>query len=58
MNLDNLSETVARIQFIADVSLIPNCKEGELKMALSMNSDMAGTIETSVFEAAIYHQAE
>ncbi|MGC1037648.1 hypothetical protein WKH27_02495 [Pantoea agglomerans] len=58
METDNLSETVARIQFIADVSLIAHCKEDELKMALSMISDLAGTIDTSVFEAAIYRQAE
>ena len=58
MDIDNLSETVARIQFIADVSLIAHCKEDELKMALSMISDMAGTIDTSIFEAAIYCQAE
>ncbi|MFK3875371.1 hypothetical protein [Pantoea agglomerans] len=42
MDIDNLSETVARIQFVADVSLIAHCKEDELKMALSMISDMAG----------------
>ncbi|WP_256844388.1 MULTISPECIES: hypothetical protein [unclassified Pantoea] len=58
IDIDNLSETVARIQFIVDVSLIANCKEDELKMALSMISDMAGTIDTSVFQAAIYRQAE
>ncbi|MGJ8711528.1 hypothetical protein ACQJ2W_013245 [Pantoea agglomerans] len=53
MDIDNLSETVVRIQFIADVSLIAHGKEDELKMSLSMISDMAGTIDTSVFEAAI-----
>ncbi|KAF6635237.1 MULTISPECIES: hypothetical protein [Pantoea] len=58
MNIDNLSETVARIRFIADASQIAHCKEDELKMVLSMISDMAGTIDTSVFEAAIYRQAE
>ena len=58
MNIDNLSEMVARIQFIADVSQIAHCKEDELKMALSMISDMAVTIDTSVFKAAIYRQAE
>lgn len=58
MAISNLSETVARIQCIADVSLIAYCKKDELKMALSMISDMAGTIDTSVFDAAIYRQAE
>ena len=54
IDIDNLIETVARIQFIADVSLIVHCKEDELKMKLPMISDMAGTIDISIFEAAIY----
>lgn len=58
MDIDNLSETVARIQFIADVSLIAHCKEDELKMALSMISDMAGSIDTSLYQDAIYCRAE
>lgn len=58
MKIDNLNEMVARIHFIAGVSLIANCKEDELKMALSMISDMAGTIDTAIFEAAIYCRAE
>ncbi len=58
MNIDNLSETFARIQFIADVSLIAHCREDELKLALSMISDMAGTIDIAIYEAAIYCQAE
>ncbi|WP_201251955.1 MULTISPECIES: hypothetical protein [Pantoea] len=49
---------VVRIQFIADDSLITNCQEDVLKMALSMISDMAGTIDTAIYEAAIYCQAE
>lgn len=31
MDRDNLSATLARIQFIADVSLVAHCKEDELK---------------------------
>ncbi len=58
MELDNLSETVARIQFIADVSLVAHCKEDELKMALSMISEMAGTIDTAFYQDAIFHHAE
>jgi len=58
MDIDNLSETVARIQFVADVSLIAHCKEDELKMALSMISDMAGSIDTSLYQDAINCQAE
>lgn len=37
---------------------IAHCKEDELKMALLMISDMTGTINTGIFEAAIYCQAE
>jgi hypothetical protein len=58
MNIVKLSETVARIQFIADLSLIAHCIEDELKMILSIINDMAGQIDTSAFEAAIYRQAE
>lgn len=58
MELDNLSETVARIQFIADVSLVAHCKEDELKMALSMISEMAGTIDTAFYQDAIFRHAE
>lgn len=52
MKIDNLSETIIHIQFIADVSLIAHCKEDELKMAMKMICDMACTNDTSVFEAA------
>jgi len=45
--LVNLSEAVARIQFIADVSLVAPCKKDKLKMALSMISEMTGTIDTA-----------
>ncbi|ALV92025.1 MULTISPECIES: hypothetical protein [Pantoea] len=58
MDIDNLSETVARIQFIADVSLVAHCKEDELKMALSMISEMAGMIDTAIYQDAIFRQAE
>lgn len=58
MDIDNLSETVARIQFIADVSLVEHCKEDELKMALSMISEMAGMIDTAIYQDAIFRQVE
>lgn len=54
MDIDNLSETVERIQFIADVSLVAHCKEDELKMALSMISEMAGMIDTAIYQDAIF----
>ena len=58
MDLDKISETVARIQFIADVSLVAHCEENELKMALSMVSDMARTIDTSSLEDLIFYPAK
>ncbi|CUU24336.1 hypothetical protein EM595_2102 [Duffyella gerundensis] len=58
MDIDKLSETIARIQFVADVSLVAQCKSDELKMALSMISDMAGTIETAALQSKIFYQVE
>ncbi len=58
MDIDKLSETIARIQFVADVSLVAQCKSDELKMALSMISDMAGTIDTAILQSKIFYQVE
>jgi len=58
MDIDKLSETIARIQFVADVSLVAQCKSDELKMALSMISDMAGTIDTANLQSKIFYQVE
>lgn len=58
MDIDNLSETEVRIQFIADVSLVEYCKEDELKMALLMNGEMAGKIDTAIYQDAIFRQAK
>jgi|GEM_PF-1145690 hypothetical protein len=58
MDIDKLSETIARIQFVADVSLVAQCKSDELKMALSMISDMAGTIDTATLQNKIFYQVE
>jgi len=58
MDIDKLSETIARIQFVADVSLVAQCKSDELKMALSMISDMAGTIDTATLQSKIFYQVE
>lgn len=58
MDIDKLSETIARIQFVADVSLVAQCKSDELKMALPMISDMAGTIDTVTLQNKIFYQVE
>ncbi len=58
MDIDKLSETIARIQFVADVSLVAQCKSDELKMALSIISDMAGTIDTATLQSKIFYQVE
>jgi len=58
MDIDKLSETIARIQFVADVSLVAQCESDELKMALSMISDMAGTIDTATLQSKIFYQVE
>jgi hypothetical protein len=58
MDIDKLSETIARIQFVADVSLVAQCKSDELKMALSMISDMAGTIDTATLQNKIFYHVE
>lgn len=55
MDIDKLSETIARIQFVADVSLVAQCKSDELKMALPMISDMAGTIDTATLQNKIFY---
>ena len=58
MDIDKLSETIARIQFVADVSLVAQCKSDELKMALSMISDIARTIDTATLQSKIFYQVE
>lgn len=46
----NINDTVECIQFIADIPLVAHCKEDELKMALSMISEMAGMIDTAIYQ--------
>ncbi|MBP2166994.1 hypothetical protein J2125_000186 [Erwinia toletana] len=58
MELDKLNETIARIQFIADVALIAQCKPDELKLAMSLVGDLAREIDTSRLQDAIFYQAE
>jgi len=58
MELDKLNEAIARIQFIADVALIAQCKPDELKLAMSLVGDLARGIDTSALQDAIFYQAE
>ncbi|MBK0000211.1 hypothetical protein [Erwinia sp. S38] len=58
MELDKLNVTIARIQFIADVALIAQCEAEELKLAMSMISDLSREIDTSQLQDRIFYQAE
>jgi len=58
MGLDKLNEPIARIQFVADVALIAQCKSDELQLAMSLVSDLAREIDTSRLQDAIFYQAE
>lgn len=49
---------MAYVQFIAEVSLMANCKPSDLKFALSMIADMASTETKESFEEQIFYAAE
>lgn len=53
MGLDKLNESIVRIQFVADVALIAQCKSDELQLAM-----LAREIDTSRLQDAIFNQAE
>ncbi|WP_257026557.1 hypothetical protein [Pantoea agglomerans] len=40
---NQIHEKMACVQFIAEVSLIANCKPSDLKLALSLIADLANT---------------
>lgn len=42
-DLSQVQKKMAYVQFIAEVSLMANCKPSDLKLALSMIADMAST---------------
>lgn len=57
MELDKLNESLARIQFIADVTMIAQCKADELMLAMSMISDLAREIDTSALQDKLFYEA-
>ncbi len=57
MELDKLNESLARIQFIADVAMIAQCKADELMLAMSMISDLAREIDTSALQDKLFYEA-
>ena len=56
-HLNQTQHKWACVQFIAEVSLIANCKSEDLKIALSIIADLAGR-ETDREEDKIFYQAQ
>ncbi|HDX8784421.1 TPA: hypothetical protein RQO42_003781 [Klebsiella michiganensis] len=48
----------ACVQFIAEVSLIANCKPSELKLALSLIADLANSENKEPEEEEVFYKAE
>lgn len=48
----------ACVQFIAEVSLIANCKPSDMKLALSLIADLAESENTTPDDEDIYYKAE
>ncbi|WLI76942.1 hypothetical protein Q5705_20640 [Kosakonia sp. H02] len=48
----------ACVQFIAEVSLIANCKPSDLKLALSLIADLAESENTKPDDEDIFYKAE
>jgi len=57
-NLSQVQKKMAYMQFIAEVSLMANCKPSDLKFALSMIADMASTETREVLEDEIFYAAK
>ena len=60
MVVDEVSRTQhkwACVQFIAEVSLLANCKPSDLKLALSLIADLANS-ENQDAEREIFYKAE
>lgn len=56
-DFSRLQHKWACVQFIAEVSLIANCKPSELKLALSLIADLASS-ESDEAKEAIFYKAE
>lgn len=48
----------ACVQFIAEVSLLANCKPSDLKLALSLIADLANSENATAEDEDIFYQAE
>ncbi|MDF7759674.1 hypothetical protein PU683_09045 [Kosakonia cowanii] len=61
MVFERLNQTQRKwacVQFIAEVSLIANCKPSDLKLALSLIADLAESENTTPDDEDIYYKAE
>lgn len=61
MVFERLNQTQRKwacVQFIAEVSLIANCKPSDLKLALSLIADLAESENTTPDDEEIYYKAE
>ena len=56
-HITRMQQKWACIQFIAEVSLIANCKSADLKLALTLIADLASD-EVNDKEDDIYYRAE
>lgn len=48
----------ACVQFIAEVSLIANCKPSDLKLALSLIADLANSENEEQADEQVYYEAK
>ena len=53
-----LNRKMACVQFIAEVSLIANCKPSDMKLAMSIIAELAHTSCENVPEDEIFYAAE
>lgn len=53
-----LNRKMACVQFIAEVSLIANCKPSEMKLAMSIIAELAHSSCENVPEDEIFYAAE
>ncbi|MDU4998208.1 MAG: hypothetical protein E6265_16690 [Enterobacteriaceae bacterium] len=56
-DVSRLQHQMACVQFIAEISLIANCKPSDLKLALSLIADLTHN-ENDEREESIFYRAE
>lgn len=57
-DLSQMHKKMACVQFIAEVSLIANCKSSDLKMALTIIADLANSETRQDADEEIFYAAE